>query len=265
MPQTETTNYDLHKWDQGDVPSVYNADKHNENWDAIDRALAEMPLDLKRLRDLSKVPANLLVGDYSSWPAHDFENVTGAPTTFLGQFDTAVKVYGGGSPKLNFGWDLGALKDEVLILVPGVFTPSQNTCIRGLFTGKTVPPAVVADESIPPDAYFGVLDRGNNRFALLETDGAGSFSELANDSNLDGTSISSMYTNNKLECFGMALYVNRLTPVQKLFLKIAPGTWLEVLSTADATVTGFRYVGIYSENATSGYDWIFGPPVVFGA
>lgn len=268
MAQTETTYYDLHKWDQGDVPATYTAVKHNENWDALDVALAEAdPLNVKRLRDAlgANFPATLLKGDYTTWPANDFTRVTGSPTTFVTVYDTATKIYGSGSPKLCYGWDLGSLKDSVLIVVPGVFTPSQNTCLRGLFAAKTVPPAVVADESVPPDAYFGLLDRGNNRFSLWETDGAGAFTEHAEDSNTDGSSVSSFYTNNKLENFGMALYVNRLTPVQKLFLRVAGGSWVEVLSTSDATVTGFRYVGIYSENATSGYDWVFGPPVVFGA
>lgn len=261
MAQSETTYWDLHKWDQGDEPVVYNAAKHNENWDAIDLALREMPLNIKYFRDRGLCPANLIHGDYDSLPAFDFSKIN--------MDDVAIDADNARSYRpthankfINEGWALGATYTKALIILDTLIAGNQSTQ-WGLWIGETVPPAISSEESIPPNAHFGIYSVGNGWFGLYETDNAGSgLGGGPAKADSDPTTNPSVFTSTENGgARGMALYVDGTTVT--LFVRHASGTWFPLLTRSDATLTDFTHCGFIMEGDGAGNAVFVGPVVVF--
>ena len=252
-------------WDQGDKPPVYSAARHTVLIEMLDQFVREQQLDLQYFRDRSLLPPNLARGDYSTWPAFDFKEDAAAAPAQWNLKDTGVLYWNSGGYPMNAGWDLGSLKTQALIIVPGVHYPSNGSSRKGIFAGAVAPPAFLPSyNSIPPSAYFGLLDAGT-KFAIYKSDNSGppaAMTKIADD--VDPTWSQSFLTSSQGLSYGMALFLDGSAHVQKLFARIGSSSWIQLLSEADASIASFRYLGIFHSLAqATGFDWFNGPPIIF--
>lgn len=168
------------------------------------------------------LPSNIVQDAMYTFPAEDFtfNGGPGAAPTLTRQL-SRMKILGNANAAFNFGWDMGAARDKVLIVMGGLRL--RNNLATGLFIGPTPNQTGIVVFTNQP--YLG------SGFHLA---GAGGVSNLSDY-------VESGATSNRE--IGMALYYDRTVPKIQAFVKTS-GQWF--LTNEYAVDEGqMRYAGVY--------------------
>lgn len=177
------------------------------------------------------LPSTPIREDVYTYPAPDFQNMGGGYpniTRLRGQADFEI-----GAPG-NFGWDMGALKTKVLMVVSQRVRQSD----AGIFISDSLPSAA----NLPNGSYlFNPGQVSSNAAAIYKRSG-GSFTSLGSNADFkqDFQASQSVWT--------VALSYNATTHKLILFLRTGPEQWLDLVEITDATFSTMRYAGIYAVN-----------------
>lgn len=152
-------------WVSGMEPSIQQAIMIGNQQPAglIPNAYAEIWYE-DYFSNKSKLPSTIKYEEWYTFPAFDFTNLNGGSTSR----DESHAIYTGVGPGVaSFGWDIGALHDEILFGLP-IRPKGPDT---GLFLSQTQPAG-----ELPANAFsFRATPFGGNDYLLSDPGGTSNF------------------------------------------------------------------------------------------
>jgi hypothetical protein len=199
----------------------------------IGSAARDWSLGKKFFKANGILPAVPVREDLHIFPAPDFTNLNGGSMSR----SEGVADYTVGNPG-NFGWDMGSLKSEVLIIA------SQRTrqTSMGLFLSSALPSA-----GDPPNgSYIFIFGQSGSGGVEIYKRASGSYTSLGGN-----TKYVQDFSNSQ-GVPGVAFYYKDSSDVLKVFIRFGNEDWGKAFEITDSSFTTMRYAGIFATNGGGG-------------
>ena len=183
----------------------------------------------------------LITGIYAI-PA--FDDYDGADLTIT---DSVAKSTSGSATIAWSGYDLSAAKTKLLMTV--YCHPSLSDWIGIGCESGTLPASTIQNDYL-------ALHYGNASGTYLAKYTSGSWGVIGSDATLWQEELPSE------PVWGIGLYVDGSSNVQKLFVKSGSAQWIQILSTSDATHSSFQSIVLYNRGHNCRY---IAPIMVWGS